>query len=224
MPVLEGFVFGARMLPARAVGGDLFDFIPLEPGCVGIVVGDVSGKGPPAALFMALTRSLVRAEASRYDDPGATLERVNRHLLAMNASGMFVTMLYGMLDGPTGRFAYASAGHELPILVDRSGDVSMPARGDGNPLAMLEVPDLDEQTIMVPAGASLVLYIDGVTDALDEGGAFFGLERLVAALGVACSTGEAICHQVLATVLAHQGTAQQHDDVTLVALRAADAM
>mgnify|MGYP003375831754 CR=1 FL=1 len=115
MPLLPGYDFAALMVPARAVGGDFFDFIPLHGGDLGIVVADVSDKGMPAAIFMGLTRSLVRAEASRGVFPAEVLRRVNEHLVDMNASGSFVTVLYGILHARTGEFLYARAGHELPL-------------------------------------------------------------------------------------------------------------
>jgi serine phosphatase RsbU (regulator of sigma subunit) len=222
LPRLQGFDFGARMMPARAVGGDFFDFIPLDDDSIGIVVGDVSGKGVPAALFMALTRSLVRAEASRNVTPRQALQTVNRHLLGMNEARMFVTVTYGVLYRRTSEFVYARAGHELPLLVDRAGDVTVPALGLGNPLGVFEDPSLDEQSIALPPFGSLLLYTDGVTEALDQHGRFFGMRRLSATLGAACgASAQGVCERVLEAVVAHQGRVPQYDDVTLVAVHSA---
>ena len=121
LPAYPQHDFGALMIPARAVGGDFYDFIPLDQDRLGIVVGDVSDKGTPSALFMALSYSLVRAEAHRNSSPGETLQAVNRLLMEMNTSDMFVTVLYGVLDTARGEFSFARAGHPLPIVLDRKG-------------------------------------------------------------------------------------------------------
>jgi serine phosphatase RsbU (regulator of sigma subunit) len=137
----------------------------------------------------------------------------------MNAAGMFVTVLYGLLDRATGAFAYARAGHELPVLVDAQGMVRFPEQGLGHPLALFDSPAVDEQTIAVPPGGVLVLNTDGVTDALDSAGACFGIEGLVSALRAAPrGPGQLVCDRLLQAITAHQGTAPQFDDVTLVAL------
>ena len=121
LPQRPGYDFGALMVPARAVGGDFYEFIELGKGRLAIVIGDVSDKGLPAALFMALTYSLIRAEAARTKPPRQVLANVNRYLLEMNASGMFVTLIYAVLDPASGRLDYARAGHPLPLLLDAGG-------------------------------------------------------------------------------------------------------
>jgi sigma-B regulation protein RsbU (phosphoserine phosphatase) len=207
------------MVPARIVGGDFFDLFPLGEQHIGVVIGDVSGKGLPAALFMALTRSLVRSEASRGDAPRDALQRVNRHLLDMNAAGMFVTVLYGLLDRSTGAFAYARAGHELPVVIDAEGMVRISEYGLGHPLALFDEPAVDEQTISVPPGGALLLYTDGVPDALDPAGACFGIDGLTAELQAAPrGPGQVVCDRLLRAITVHQGAAPQFDDVTIVAL------
>ena len=222
LPEVAGFNFGARMIPARAVGGDFFDFVPLGGDSLGIVVGDVSGKGVPAALFMALTRSLVRAEASRTVAPGETLVNVNRYLLDMNDAGMFVTVLYGVLHQTTREFHYARAGHEQPLVVDRQGIVSMPRLGLGHPLGIVPDSELDEQRIAVPPGGLLLLYTDGVTEAMDPSGALFRLTGLQAAMSAQpAGAAQAACDRLVAMLEAYRDSAQQADDITLVAVRAA---
>ena len=215
-PDVLGFHFGARMVPAQAVGGDFFDFFALGNDRVGVLIGDVSGKGMPAALFMALTRSLVRAEAIRATDPGTALRAVNRHLRAMNAADMFVTVLYGVLDGRSGGFRYARAGHELPLLVNGNGQVMPAAMSHGQALAVLADPVLDEQELVIPPYGALLLVTDGATDAVSEQGEFFGAERLAAALCTSAAAGQALVDGVLQTILEYQGAAARHDDITLV--------
>lgn len=217
LPSLSGYDFGAVMSPAQAVGGDFYDFIPLGSGSLGIVVADISDKGLPAAIFMALTRSLVRAEALRGVFPAEVLRRVNRHLLDMNDAGMFVTVLYGILHARTGQFLYARAGHELPIVVGPTGEVLAVAAESGQILGLLPDPTLDEEAISLPKGGKLVLYTDGVTDAMDGDGEAFGRERLNAIVARhAGASAQAVCDLMMEAVLAHEGAAAQFDDFTMV--------
>jgi serine phosphatase RsbU (regulator of sigma subunit) len=225
MPVWPGYSFAAMMAPARAVGGDFFDFIPLSREELGIVVGDVSDKGMPAAIFMALTRSLVRAEASRGVFPAEVLRRVNHHLLDMNQAGMFVTVLYGILHGKTGEFLYARAGHELPILLDSAGEPLPIPRGRGQLLGLLPDPDLDEQVIAVPPAGRLLLCTDGVADAADAAGEQFGQQRLLAVARRAPAHGgaQSLRDELQAALHTFQGGAAQFDDITLVVVQSESA-
>jgi serine phosphatase RsbU (regulator of sigma subunit) len=224
MPTLPGYSFAAMMAPARAVGGDFFDFIPLSRGELGIVVADVSDKGMSAAIFMALTRSLVRAEASRGVFPAEVLRRVNHHLLDMNQAEMFVTVLYGILHGQTGEFLYARAGHELPIVLDAAGEAVAIPHGRGQLLGLLPDVDLDEQVITVPGGGRLLLCTDGVTDAVDAADEQFGQQRLLAAARHSpVRSAQSLCDHLQATLLAFQGDAMQFDDITLVVVQAESA-
>lgn len=221
LPRRTGFDFGALMEPARAVGGDFFDFIPLDEERMGIAVGDVSGKGVPAALFMAVTRSLIRAEAREADSPRAVLRGLNEHLLEMNDAEMFVTVLYGILNITTRCFNYGRAGHELPVVCDEGGNTWTPCCGRGEPLAVIPDPGIDENTIQLTPGQILLLYTDGMTDAFDEQGMSFGIKRLHESLGTCCRlSAQEICDRLLDMVMTHQCMVPQHDDVTLVAIRA----
>jgi len=221
MPGLPGYSFAAMMTPARAVGGDFFDFIPLSREDVGIVVADVSDKGMPAALFMALTRSLVRAEGSRGVFPAEVLRRVNHHLLDMNQAEMFVTVLYGILHVTTGEFLYARAGHELPIVLDNTGQAVPIPRGHGQLLGLLPDPDLDEQVVTIPPGGRLLLGTDGAADAANAAGEQFGYARLLA---VAQRTPFGAAHDLIdelqAALRDFQGDAAQFDDITWVVVQA----
>ncbi|MFL5801849.1 MAG: PP2C family protein-serine/threonine phosphatase [Roseiflexaceae bacterium] len=221
LPQLAGFDFDARIVPARTVGGDCFDFIPLGPDTLGIVVGDACDKGVPAAIFMALTRSLVRAEASRARSPREALLNVNRHLLDMNDVGMFVTALYGVLNRSRRTFDYARAGHALPLVRGVGGAVLVPSHSTGQPLGLWPDMLLDEQRVVIPRGGALLLYTDGVTEAIDPQGTLFGVKRLRAAMSAHPSgSARELCDQVLQAVTAFSGTAPQEDDVTLVAVHA----
>jgi phosphoserine phosphatase RsbU/P len=221
LPPLAEFDFGARMVPARLVGGDFFDFIPLAQESIGIVIADVCGKGVAAALHMALTRSLLRAEASRLGTPKAALQSVNRHLLDMSDAGIFVTMIYGVLNRTRHEFVYVRAGHDLPLLIDARGEIIQARLGQGQPLGIFAAPDLEEQTLAIPRGGTLLLYTDGVTEAMDEQRMLFGVERLKAVVRDSCHIpAQALCDQVLQMVISYRGAAPQHDDITLVAMHA----
>lgn len=221
LPHLAGYDFGARMTPARVVGGDFFDFIPLGGDMLGIAVGDVTDKGMPAALFMAQTLALLRAEAGRALAPRDVLQSVNRHLLAINDAGPFVTVLYGVLDRATGAFSCARAGHELPLICDPSGSVTQTPRGATLPLGIDHDLPLDEQTTILAPGSTLLLYTDGVTDARDPQGVLFGIARLQAVLCASAGDhGTLVCDQVLKEVSDYQGTSAQYDDLTVVAVHA----
>jgi len=220
VPRRVGFDFGGLTEPAHLVGGDFFDFIPLSNDSLGIVIGDVSDKGLPAALFMAITASLLRAEARRAGSPADALRNVHEQLSTMNQSGMFVTLFYGVLEGNTRKFRYARAGHELPIVFDRGGgEVTLP-QAPGLPLAALEKALLDEQEIVLPAGGTLLLYTDGVTDVLDANGGRFGLERLRKELEFHRATSaQKLCDTLMEKTVVHRGATPQYDDITLVALQ-----
>jgi serine phosphatase RsbU (regulator of sigma subunit) len=221
LPRLQGFDVGARMEPATAVGGDFFDFVPLGSGRLGVAVGDVSDKGMPSAIFMALTRSLIRAEAVRDVTPLETLRSVNRLLLDMNDAGMFVTVLYGVLDAPSSMFTFARAGHESPLVADVRGELLSPVRQAGQPLGLFPSPTLSEQSVRLDPGALLLIFTDGVTDAVDTKGEDFGIARLRAALAnSARGSAQAVCDSLFASITSHRGSAPQHDDVTLVAVKA----
>ncbi len=221
LPAYEGYDFGARMVPAREVGGDFFDFIPLSGHRTAVVIGDVSDKGVPAAIFMALTRSLVHAEAHRSADPAVVLRRVNRLSLEMSEAAMFVTVLYGILDCHAHVFEYARAGHELPLIVTDDQTMLEIPFDRGQPLSLFENPVFDTNKITLPKGSMLLMYTDGATDVTDPEGNFYGLKRLQEFL---CQdprdNGQGTCDRLVQAILSHKGESTQYDDVTLVAIRA----
>ena len=222
LPRMACFDIGARMVAARMVGGDFYDVFPLGPDRLGVVIGDVSGKGMPAALFMALVSSLLRAEALRGDTtPEQALRIVNRHLLSRDARSMFVTLLYGVLGRETREFAFVRAGHEMPLLLDAAGTLLTPEMGRGHALGLFLNPVLDIQAVQLPAGGTLLLYTDGVNEAMDAHGQLFGTERIVAAMrGARQASAQQLCDQIVQVVTEYRGLAAQADDITLVAVRA----
>lgn len=181
-PRKAGYDLGSLILPARAVGGDFYDFIPMDGDRLGIVIGDVSDKGLPAALFMALTFSLLRAESEKTSEPEQILLHVNHYLLKMNALGMFVTLIYGVLDYPSGVLKYARAGHVLPIVLDEGGHKICLHMDVGQPLGLFEDMRLDVQEVEIPAGGMALFFTDGLNEAEDEAGREFGFTRIAKVL------------------------------------------
>ncbi len=222
LPRVPGFDFGLRIEPARAVGGDFYDFIPLARGKLGIVVGDVAGKGVPAALVMGLTRSLLRPEAGHGRSPLQTTRAINRYLQETNQSGLFVTLLYGILDPATRRFTYVRAGHEMPLLYDTGGVFQPQAMALGQPLGVLDTPALVEQSLTLPPGGLLLLHSDGAPDTLDDHQARYGNDRLQALISsLAGLSAQAVCDSIVAALDRYRSDTPQADDLTLVAVRAA---
>ncbi len=219
VPQLDGWGVAADYRPAREVGGDFYDFIDLPDGRLGIVIGDVTDKGVPAALVMAATRSVLRASAQRLIEPGAVLQRVNEHLCPDIPENMFVTCLYGVLEPGTGRLVFANAGHNLPV-VALDGQVSE-LRARGMPLGLMPGMDYEETEALLAPGAHLLLYSDGVTEAHGPSREMFGSERLAEQMARSgAGSGDRLIGNLLGTL--HRftgGAAEQEDDITLVTLR-----
>ena len=217
LPELSGWQVAAYYRPAREVGGDFYDVIPLPEGKVGFVVGDVTDKGVPAALVMAATRSVLRASAQRLVNPGETLERVNEHLCPDMPEKMFVTCLYGVLDPETGHFRFANAGHDLPYVKTADGSEELRARG--MPLGLMPGMPYEEKETVLQPGDSLLLHSDGIVEAHSPDREMFGFPRLKQCVADYPGGGELI-DRVLSDLHAHTGPdAEQEDDITMVTLQ-----
>jgi phosphoserine phosphatase RsbU/P len=215
----EGFEVAAHLVPARAVGGDLYVHV-VENGRAVFMLADVSGKGVAAALFMARTKTLFDALAPRLHDPGALLTELNRQLCTENEHGMFVTGVCGVLDPNSGDLTFASAGHEPPLRV-RAGRPPQPLAIDGGPiLALFEHASFPVNHDRLEPGECLVAFTDGVTDAMNTDGTMFGPERLLKAVS-AMSPEDAysLTQAVFALVEEFARGAPQADDITVLTLR-----
>src|SRR3954470_17038651 len=217
LPELPGWQIAAYYRPAREVGGDFYDVIPLPEGKVGVVIGGVTDKGIPAALVMAATRSVLRASAQRLIEPGAVLERVNEQLCPDMPAKMFVTCLYGVLEPATGRFRFANAGHDLPYVKTADGSVELRARG--MPLGLMSGMPYEEKETVLQPGDSLLLHSDGIVEAHSPEREMFGFPRLKQCVADYPGGGELI-DRVLSDLHAHTGPdAEQEDDITMVTLQ-----
>ncbi len=219
VPELEGWEVVPYYQPAREVGGDFYDFHLLSEGRLGVVVGDATGKGVPAALVMSTTCGMLQlaAQALESSSPGEVLERVNEALLARIPSNMFVTCFYAILDPKSATLSYANAGHDLPY-VRRGGDAEE-LRARGMPLGLMPGMGYEEKEITLQAGESVLFYSDGLVEAHDPHGEMFGFPRLrslVAEHGEEGSLGDLLLAELSSFV--GEGW-EQEDDITLLTLK-----
>ncbi|MBI3168370.1 MAG: SpoIIE family protein phosphatase [Chloroflexi bacterium] len=221
LPDTEEYGFGARILPARQVGGDFYDVFDLKDHRIGVLIGDVADKGVPSALFMARAHALIMAEADIGATPAEVMNLVNTHITRLQKSTQFVTVLYGILDLKTRVFSYARAGHEPPLILHSDGSVERMPHSPGMAIGLWEPVTLDEKTVKLTSGDTLLLYTDGMTDCRNPNGEAFGLERIKATLGeLPKQNAQQVCNTLFETLQNYQSGAKQDDDVTLVAVKA----
>ena len=213
-------VIHAEMIPAREVGGDFYDFFPIDAGRLGFVIGDVSGKGVPAAIFMAMTRSLLKATALKGVSPDQCLQDVNISLCQDNVRSMFVSIFYGVLNIDTGEMEYCNGGHNLPCLLSANGSVETLEKVGGMVLGAMEKSKYLAKKMVFQPGDTLFLYTDGVTEAMDSADREFSEDRLIELLQKrqACPPAELI-RSVVEEVKAFAAGAPQSDDITALAIR-----
>ncbi len=218
LPTHSAWQLAARWRTARQVGGDFYDVIELPNGKLGLFIADVADKGMPAALFMALTRTLVRAAVIEMDSPADVLRRVNDQLLPDTQSGMFVTAVYGVLDTANGDFTYVNAGHNPPFWVNGNGIEKLTRTAVA--LGVMEQPNMKERTVSLAEGDTLLLYTDGLTEAFSESGELFGDSRLMDALKVIQShTAEGVLELVEHRLNEFIESVPLGDDLTMLAVR-----
>jgi predicted ester cyclase len=218
LPALEGWQISPCYQPAREVGGDFYDLFELQDGRLGIVVGDATGHGVPAALVMASARSMLRAVAQASDTPGDVLSRVNDPLATDIPSNMFVTCFYAILDPESGSLSYANAGHDLPYLRRHSGECEE-LRARGMPLGIMPGMSYEQKEVVLEGGEAALFYSDGLVEAHDPEGEMFGfprLQALVAEHGEENSLEERLLEELYSFV--GEGW-EQEDDITLLTLR-----
>ena len=212
----------ALALPAKEVGGDFYDFIEHDEGRLGFLIGDVAGKGLGAALFMAITLTIMHATAPQGLSVESYVRQVNRLLEAESRRmpSMFVTAFYGEIDGQTGEVTYCSAGHNPALLLRRDGSATFLAAPKGLSLCLLEDFEFKAAHVVLEPGDTLLLYTDGVTEAFNAAREEFSDERLAhVARSVPGSSPQALLQHILADVRAFTNGAPQSDDITMLSLR-----
>ena len=218
-PATAGCDGAARMIPATTMGGDFYDFIELPDGRIGLVIADVSGKGVPAAFFMAVARTNLRDLAAHHADPGACLAETNEVLCTQNPLDLFVTVFYCVFDPESGVLTYANGGHNPPYVHHPDGSVETLDGAGGLALGVMPGVVFPDHTTRLLPGDRLLLYTDGVTEAFNPSDEAYGTQRLLAEVqapgdGAAAALIERICR----SVTSFAGTAPQSDDITLTVL------
>jgi predicted ester cyclase len=219
VPTLEGWQINPYYRPAREVGGHFYDFHILSEGRLGLVVGDATGKGVPAALVMSTTCGMLRLAAQSPSSPGEMLQRVNEALFPNIPPNMFVACFYAILDPKSGRLRYANAGHDLPHLHRLGGGAAEELSARGMPLGLMPSMDYEEKEIELEAGEGVFFYSDGLVEAHDPEGEMFGFPRLrevVAEHAEERSLEEALLEELYSFV--GEGW-EQEDDITLLTLK-----
>jgi steroid delta-isomerase-like uncharacterized protein len=217
VPQLEGWQISPFYRPAREVGGDFYDFHLLSEGRLGLVVGDATGKGVPAALVMSTTCGMLRLAAQSPSSPREMLQRVNEALFPYIPANMFVTCFYAILDPRTGDLIYANAGHDLPYL--RRGDAAEELRARGMPLGLMRGMNYEEGEDFLGEGDSVLFYSDGLVEAHDSKGEMFGFPRL-RALVAEHAEERLLVDTLLEELYSFAGESwEQEDDITLLTLR-----
>ena len=213
---LDGLAVHGLLAPAKEVGGDLYDYY-VRDGKLFFCIGDVCGKGVPAAMVMAVVHSLLRMLSEREDDPARIIGDLNREACQNNESGVFVTLFLGVLDLATGRLRYCNAGHDHPVLA-RDTVEELPALANV-PVGTFDDFQYQAQETVISPGTLLFLYTDGVTEAKDAGRRQYGRERLLRTLSTCSREPAAIVREIEYSVRAYSGTAGQSDDITTLAVR-----
>jgi serine phosphatase RsbU (regulator of sigma subunit) len=219
LPQFTGWELDARWKTARQVGGDFYDVFHLSDGRLGLFIADVADKGVPAALFMALTRTLVRAAVFENHSPAEAMQRVNDLLIPDTRQGMFVTAVYAVLDMETSDLTYVNAGHNPPLWIKHDGSLERLTR-TAIALGVVTGESVEQRTIHLEACDSLLLYTDGLTESFDNEGDFYGEERLMqAVLSNQCASAHDLLDVVEGSLLEFVRDVPPADDLTMLALR-----
>jgi phosphoserine phosphatase RsbU/P len=223
-PVINGFQISGLSVPARQVSGDYFDYIQVDNERLGVAIADVSGKGVPASLIMAICRSVLRAEAARNPSPADVLRKVNRQLYPDIKEDMFISMAYLILDHQRDGVTLARAGHDAPLLYKRNSQTVTPVKSPGMVVGIDSGNVFDRLTsdfaVPLERDDCLILYTDGVTEALNTEGDEFGLDRMIQSVRASATDGaQTIVKRIIEDVRNFTGSVPQNDDITLIAIR-----
>ena len=213
------FTAAAASLPCRSIGGDFYDYVDLPDGAVGFALGDVAGKGPPAALLSALMQGMFAAQAARSEPPSTTMSRVNLALYRRGIESRFVTLMYGALS-PNGSLTYCNAGHNPPLIISGKGDNVRRLECGGPIVGLFEGAPYDEETVSLAPGDWLIVFSDGVSEALSAAGDEYGEARIVTVVQMnASAEPQQMLEALFADVREFATGAAQSDDITAMVLR-----
>ena len=223
-PAINGFQISGINVPARQVSGDYFDYIRVDDERLGVAIADVSGKGVPASLIMAICRSVLRAEAARNPSPADVLRKVNRQLYPDIKEDMFISMAYLILDHQRDGVTLARAGHDAPLLYKRHSQTVTPIKPPGMVVGIDSGNVFDRLTadfaVPLERDDCLILYTDGVTEALNTDGDEFGLDRMIQSVRASATDGaQTIVKRIIDDVRNFTGSVPQNDDITVIAIR-----
>jgi sigma-B regulation protein RsbU (phosphoserine phosphatase) len=223
-PVIDGFEISGINIPARQVSGDYFDYIKVDDERLGIAIADVSGKGVPASIIMAICRSVLRSQATGNPSPADVLQKVNRQLYPDIKEDMFISMAYVILDRARNTMMLSRAGHDAPLLYQRATESVTPIKPPGMVVGIDSGSVFDRITgnfaLSLEQGDCLLLYTDGVTEALDANGDEFGFDRMIQCVRASASSGApAMITRLIDELRSFVGAQPQNDDITLIAIR-----
>lgn len=222
-PTIAGYQISGVLLPAHETSGDFYDFIQLEGEKLGVVIADVGDKGAGAALYMAMSRTLIRTYAGEEArNPEDVILQVNRRILSDTHQGIFLTVVYGILDPQNSTFTYVNAGHNPPCLLRGNGNAKNCAilEKTGTLVGIFEENTWETSSVTLHSGEYLIFYTDGITESQNEAGEFFGLQRLQQALyTIAANSAEGLLNHLLETVQVFSGSAPRLDDITLIVIK-----
>ncbi|PKG31984.1 PP2C family protein-serine/threonine phosphatase [Methanoregula sp.] len=225
IPRTEGFDIAAKSIPAKEVGGDFFDVIPLEvmplsSSRTGIMIADVSGKGVPAALFMALSRIVVRVTATWFNKPAEVISFANPIIAENSKTGMFVTLFYGVIDKETHTLTYVNAGHNPPLVLRKKTGEIEELELTGMAVGAMGDAEYTQAEVPLAPGDVMVLYTDGITEAVNDREEMFDLPRLIEAIRNNSSlSSKEIADEIIRSVFSFSGTQPQFDDITLMVVK-----
>ena len=220
MPNLDGYDIFALNLPAKEVGGDFYDFIPISKDKIGVTIADVSGKSVPAALFMAVSRTILRAKAMGNSNAAEVIEDANKLIAEDSDTGMFVTLFYAILDLKNKTMEYVNAGHNNPVLFIRKTGSMECLSAKGIALGAIDTIELEEKKVNLQSGDVIVFYTDGVTEAINDKEEFFGQKRLYKLIKSHSDlNAEGIVNTIKKEVVSFSQSQSQFDDITLMVIK-----
>jgi sigma-B regulation protein RsbU (phosphoserine phosphatase) len=220
MPNLDGYDIFAINLPAKEVGGDFYDFIPISKDKIGVTIADVSGKSVPAALFMAVSRTILRAKAMGNSNAAEVIKDANKLIAEDSDTGMFVTLFYAILDLKNKTMEYVNAGHNNPVLFIRKTETMECLNAKGIALGAIDTIELEEKQIDLESGDVIIFYTDGVTEAMNDKEEFFGQKRLYKLIRSYYNlSAEDIVNKIKEEVISFSQNQSQFDDITLMVIK-----